>query len=107
MYLISKLCIFAIVLTSSISSFGQISKKLSAPTNLKDTVYIGIDNQVKLEANRSNPISAKSVGAEISINGNQLIVRPSIQGELYITITYKDTTITRKFISTYLPDPSK
>ena len=102
-----KHSIFAIGLISSIATFGQVVRKTDAPSNLKDTVYIGITNKVKLDGKTVNPISVQSSDARVLITGNELTIQPVKPGDLTVKIIYDDTTISRKFISTYLPKPTK
>lgn len=91
----------------SILSFGQKIVRTPPPTELKDTVYIGILNAVKLEGSFVNPLSAESVNGPVQINRNELILRPVRQGKLDVLIKYKDTIIKRTFVSTYLPKPTE
>lgn len=105
MYGMKRYSFVAIVLMSSISLTGQTIIKAEPPKNLKDTVYIGIVNKVKLEDNVTSPISAQSGNASVLISGNELVIRPTAPGELIVSINYKDTVVRRKFFSLYLPKP--
>jgi hypothetical protein len=98
--------IFGFLLLLSFSSFSQLSSTTKLVCS-KDTVYIGLTNKIKLEESIVNLESVKADFARVSVEDNYLIVMPANHpGELYVTFTYKDSIVRRKFISAYLPKPS-
>lgn len=103
----SKICVILFLLAVGSSSYSQTVIRGKLPSNLKDTIYIGITNEVKLQKNGSDIISAESENAKVSIKGDIIILHPRSTGTIVVTLHYKDTTIHRKFISTYLPDPKR
>jgi hypothetical protein len=90
----------------SIPAIGQIKGTIDLPPVNGDTVYIGVENKIKLNPKTVKAISAESSDARVSINANVLTVVPvNKPGEIVITIIYKDSTISRKYYATYLPKP--
>lgn len=73
--------------------------------DVQDTVYIGLVNKFKLNVDSSGIIRAESAQARVQVIGDTLMVMPTAPGYVEVTVHFKTSVETRKFISAYYPAP--
>lgn len=101
-----KLIIITFFIFFSIPSIGQkkvIKGKMLPP--VKDTVFIGVSNILKLQEPFINPVHVESSDGSIRFNSTEVFITPRSPGKIDVIIKYKDTIVKRSFVSTYLPKP--
>lgn len=103
----TRLVILGVFVFSANLSSGQVVFKRGPLPDVKDTVYIGVSNALKLEKPFAEPTYAKSSNGSVRVEGNKIIIHPVHVGKTEIILHCKDTVLTRSFITTYLPKPAK